>query len=295
MDSIVTNLSIVRNQALDSAKAANLQHFDISSALQTTLDFKEIIAVFSEKIQTIIPHSGFIYQIEQYNLLFRKGIKTRYACNYTLSIEQQNLGELTLMRQKPFTEEDLNTLETLLCCLIYPLKNACLYQQAINMAHTDPLTQVQNRAAFNDAIQREYSLSKRNQQPLSLIFVDIDHFKHINDNHGHGCGDFALSSIAHWITDSIRGSDIVFRYGGEEFVILLSDTGLKEATLIAERIRQTIARHTLAYEMKTINLTASLGVSTLLGDESTDDLIARADQAMYQAKKQGRNQVVSKP
>ncbi len=257
MDSIVTNLSIVRNQALDSAKAANLQHYDISSALQTTLDFKELISIFSEKIQTIIPHSGFSYQIEQYNLSFSNGIKTRYACNYSLSIEQQNLGELTLMRQKPFTEEDLNALETLLCCLIYPLKNACLYQQAISMAHADPLTQVQNRTAFNDAIQREYSLSKRNQQPLSLIFADIDHFKQINDTHGHACGDFVLSSLANWITDSIRGSDIVFRYGGEEFVILLSNTGLKEAMLIAERIRRTIEQHTLAYEMKTINLTAS--------------------------------------
>ena len=295
MDSIVTNLSVVRNQALDSAKAANLQHYDISSALQTTLDFKEIISIFSEKIQDIIPHTGFSYRIEQYNLLFKKGIKTRYACNYSLSIEQQNLGELTLMRQKPFTEEDLSLLETLLCCLIYPLKNACLYQQAINMAHTDPLTQVQNRAAFNDAIQREFNLSKRNQQALSLIFVDIDHFKQINDSYGHACGDFALSSIAHWITDSIRGSDIVFRYGGEEFVILLSDTGLQEASLIAERIRRTIEQHTLAYEMKTINLTASLGVSSLTGNESTDDLINRADQAMYQAKKTGRNRVVSKP
>jgi diguanylate cyclase (GGDEF)-like protein len=295
MDSIVTNLSIVRNQALDAAKAANLQHYDISSALQTTLDFKEIISIFSEKIQDLVPHSGLSYQIEQYNLLFNKGITTRYACNYTLSIEQQNLGELTLMRQKPFTEEDLSILETLLCCLIYPLKNACLYQQAINMAHTDPLTQVQNRTAFNDAIQREYSLSKRNQQPLSLIFADIDHFKQINDRYSHACGDFALTSIANWITESIRDCDIVFRYGGEEFVILLSNTGLKEAVLIAERIRQTIMRHTLAYEMKTISLTASLGVSSLADNESADDLIKRADQAMYQAKKQGRNQVVSKP
>ncbi len=293
MDSKVIPLAVVDNKALDSAQAANLKHFDISSALQTTLDFKQIITIFSEKIQALIPHSGFVYQNTDFNLLYKQGIETRYACNYSLSIEQQNLGDLKLMRQQqPFTEHDLEQLETLLCCLIYPLKNASLYQHAINMAHTDPLTQLQNRTAFDDAIRREYSLSHRNQQSLSLIFIDIDHFKQINDVYGHQCGDFALRSVAHWITESVRDCDMVFRYGGEEFVVLLSNTGLGKARTIAERIRLSIEQHTLAYEMQTLRLTASMGVSALSGNETTEDFIKRADEAMYQAKKTGRNRVL---
>ena len=291
MESKVANLSIVSNKSLEAAKAANLQHYDISSALQTSLDFKEIIAIFCEKIQPMIAHSGFIYTNPLFDLEYKKGIEARHACLYSLTIEDQALGELKLTRQQRFNENELQLLETLLCCLVYPLKNATLYQQAINMAHTDPLTKIQNRTAFNDSILREYNLAKRNRQHLSLIFIDIDYFKSINDQYGHECGDFALSSVAKWIKASIRDCDMIFRYGGEEFVVLLSDTPLDKATLIAERIRQTIEKNTLAYAMQTLQLTASLGVSTLLGNDTVQNLINRADNAMYQAKQQGRNRV----
>jgi len=291
MESKVANLSIVSNKSLEAAKAANLQHYDISSALQTSLDFKEIIAIFCEKIQPMITHSGFIYTNPLFDLEYKKGIEARHACLYSLTIEDQALGELKLTRQQRFNENELQLLETLLCCLVYPLKNATLYQQAINMAHTDPLTKIQNRTAFNDSILREYNLAKRNRQHLSLIFIDIDYFKSINDQYGHECGDFALSSVAKWIKASIRDCDMIFRYGGEEFVVLLSDTPLDKATLIAERIRQTIEKNTLAYAMQTLQLTASLGVSTLLGNDTVQNLINRADNAMYQAKQQGRNRV----
>ncbi len=291
MESKVANLSIVSNKSLEAAKAANLQHYDISSALQTSLDFKEIIAIFCEKIQPMITHSGFIYTNPLFDLEYKKGIEARHACLYSLTIEDQALGELKLTRQQRFNENELQLLETLLCCLVYPLKNATLYQQAINMAHTDPLTKIQNRTAFNDSILREYNLAKRNRQHLSLIFIDIDYFKSINDQYGHECGDFALSSVAKWIKASIRDCDMIFRYGGEEFVVLLSDTPLDKAALIAERIRQTIEKNTLAYAMQTLQLTASLGVSTLLGNDTVQNLINRADNAMYQAKEQGRNRV----
>lgn len=97
--------------------------------------------------------------------------------------------------------------------------------------------------------------------------------------------------MANWIKDSVRGSDIVFRYGGEEFVILLADTQLEGAAVIAERVRNGIESHALAYGMAVLNITASLGVSSLMANDSMDSLIKRADNAMYNAKKQGRNRV----
>lgn len=287
----IANLAVVSNKTYEATRATNLQHYDISSALQTTLDFHEMITIFCEKIQLMIPHDGMVYCNPQFNLEFKKGMNTRHSCSYKLTIEDLSLGELRLMRHQRFSNEELKLLEALLCCLIYPLRNATMYQQALQMAQTDPLTKTKNRTAFNEAIVREFKLANRNCKHLSLIFADIDHFKAINDKHGHECGDIALASVANLIKDSIRGSDMVFRYGGEEFVVLLSETSLDDAEDIAERIRLVIDNHTLAYGMQTLNMSVSLGVSSLRGNDSIESFIKRADHAMYLAKANGRNLV----
>ncbi len=285
-------LAIISNNTFEATKAVNLHNYDISSALQTTLEFKELISIFSSKITKMIPHSAFVYTNTEFELEIKNGVFTRHSCNYALKVDQQQLGELKLMRNHRFSSADLQLLETLLCCLIYPLKNATLFHQALKMAYTDPLTKTHNRTSFNDSIKREMSLATRNTKNLSLIFFDIDHFKTINDTYGHDCGDTTLAFGAKWIKESLRDSDIVFRYGGEEFVILLSDTDAIGAELLAERIRSSIERHTIAYGMETIKITASLGVSTLRADDSIESFLKRADEAMYTAKKSGRNQVV---
>ncbi|MBE0436323.1 MAG: GGDEF domain-containing protein [Methylomicrobium sp.] len=293
MQKKAANLAVVSNNTFEAFKADNLTHYDISSALQTTLEFDELIHIFSNKIQNLIPHSGFVYSNEEFDLEIKNGIVTRSSCSYAMKVEEQQLGELKLMRRQKFSEQELQMLETLLCCLIYPLRNATLFQQAMNLAFTDVLTQTRNRSAFNDIVRREMRLAHRNGNHLSVVFIDIDHFKSINDNYGHQCGDLALTSIAKWINESIRSSDIVFRYGGEEFVVLLSDTDLDGAELLAERIRQNIENHIFAYGLETIRMTASLGTSTLRGDDTLDKFIDRADQAMYRAKQAGRNRVVT--
>lgn len=284
-------LAVVSNKTFAASTAVNLHHYDISSALQTTLEFDELIGIFCNKIQATIPHNGVEYINEEFNMEFKRGLVARHSCNYALKVEDQQLGELKLMRSQRFGKEELKMLESLLCCLIYPLRNATLFQQAVKMAYTDPLTKANNRAAFNDCLQREIKRADRAAQHLSLIFVDVDHFKAINDNYGHECGDLALASVAGWLMDSVRGSDAVFRFGGEEFVILLGDTDLQGAAVIAERIRADIESHALAYGMDVLNITASLGVSTLIGDDNIESIVKRADTAMYRAKQQGRNRV----
>lgn len=286
------NLAVISNNTFEATKAVNLHHYDISSALQTTLEFNELISIFTNRIESMIPHSAFIYTNPEFGLEIKSGVFTRHSCSYALKVEQQQLGELKLMRNHRFSDTEIQLLESLLCCLIYPLKNATSFHQALKMAYTDPLTQAKNRSSFNDTVAREMSLAARNAKNLSLIFLDIDHFKAINDTHGHDCGDVALASVAKWVKESLRDSDVIFRYGGEEFVILLSDTDIHGAELLAERIRHSIERHTLAYGMKTINITASLGVSSLRADDTAEAFVKRADKAMYTAKSNGRNQVV---
>lgn len=286
-----TNLAIVSNNTFEASKAVNLHHYDISSALQTTLDFNELINIFSNQIKNLIPHTGFVYINEAFDLNINQGIVTKNSCIYALKVEDVQLGNLKIMRRHRFGDEEIKLLETLLCSLIYPLKNATLYNQALKMAHTDPLTKTNNRAAFTDSLLREINVSRRNSRDLSLVFFDIDHFKQVNDTYGHECGDMVLASAANCIKEALRGSDIVFRYGGEEFVILLNDTDLAGAKIISERIRSKIENHTIAYGMNTLKITASLGISSLRENDSPESLTKRADEAMYLAKENGRNQV----
>lgn len=284
-------LAVVSNKSFEASTAVNLHHYDISSALQTTLEFNELIAIFSNKIHSTIPHTSVEYINDEFNLEYKRGAVSRHSCSYVLKVEEQQLGELKLTRSQRFLKQEVKMLESLLCCLIYPLRNATLFHQALKMAYTDPLTRTNNRAAFNDMVMREIKRAERNHHPLSLIFIDVDHFKSINDIYGHACGDLALSSVAGWIKESVRGTDVVFRFGGEEFVVLLAETSASDAGLIAERIRADIESHALAYGMDVLNITASLGVSSLQDNDSMDSFIKRADAAMYQAKRNGRNRV----
>ena len=289
------NLAIIGNNTFEATKFVNLNHYDIGSALQTTLEFTKLIQIFSNKIESMIHHSAFVYTNAEFGLEIKSGVFTQHSCTYALKFEEQPLGELKLMRNHRFDDAELKLLETLLCCLIYPLKNATLYHQALKTAYTDPLTQTNNRVSFNNFVKREISLAVRHTKSLSIIFLDIksvsDQFKAINDQHKQESGDITLTAVAR-IKENLRSSDTVFHFSDEEFAILLSDTDLAGAELLAERIRNTIECHTLTYDTATIKITASLGVGALRADDTVDTFIKRAVEAMCKAKKNGRNQVM---
>jgi GGDEF domain-containing protein len=171
-----SNLAVVTNHTLEASKSVSLYHYDIHSALQTTLKFEELIPIFSQKIQHLIPHDAYQYINDEFDKHIENGVKSKHNCTYTLKYQEQQLGILKLLRNKRFDEAELKLLETLICCLIYPLKNATLYNQALTMAYTDPLTKTNNRTAFEDSVKREITLANRKSRNLSLIFLDIDHF-----------------------------------------------------------------------------------------------------------------------
>ncbi|WP_232346231.1 GGDEF domain-containing protein [Cupriavidus sp. USMAA2-4] len=152
---------------------------------------------------------------------------------------------------------------------------------------TDPLTRLHNRRSFEVLAERE--IPPRQDQPLSVLLCDIDHFKHINDTHGHVAGDTVLSEFGHLVLASIRHRDIAGRIGGEEFAILLPGTDVASALHLAERLRHTL--ETTAFEALpgTCTVTASFGVTALAAGESLDDLLTRADMLLYTAKREGRN------
>ena len=158
-------------------------------------------------------------------------------------------------------------------------------------ALTDQLTQLPNRHAFNERLHLEYNRWCRYKNPLSLIMGDIDLFKSINDTHGHIAGDAALRETAKVIQDGIRTTDFAARFGGEEFVIIMPETNLTDATKVINKIRIAIQQNSVQEGTADFKLTMSFGVASFETDDTFTNVLSRADKAMYRAKKKGRNQV----
>lgn len=191
-----------------------------------------------------------------------------------------------------FTRDDLEILRTFAITATAAIHNALLYADVQQMALTDDLTQVWNRRGFFDIARREFYRARRYSRPLSALMVDLDYFKRINDTYGHFVGDQVLARFAHVIVHHVRDVDIVGRYGGEEFMVLMPEATLEQAVQVAERLRETIARTRLETDVGAIQVTASLGVAALRDEDTAfQDILRRADQALYKAKEAGRNRV----
>lgn len=166
-------------------------------------------------------------------------------------------------------------------------------QKLIEMNTKDGLTGIYNRRFFEPRLIEEFERHQRYERPMSLIMLDIDHFKNINDSHGHQAGDYILKSLTAFISERIRNIDIFARYGGEEFCILLPETTIEAAVLLAEEIRRQIESSVFNFKKTHIRLTVSQGVAALVKRiANAEALLKLADDALYDAKKMGRNKVV---
>ena len=179
-------------------------------------------------------------------------------------------------------------------CVIW-IASSILERELIKQARIDPLTLVYNRRALTELATIEMSRVIRNDHPLAMIICDIDHFKHFNDQHGHQAGDKVLVDFASILKSNVREHDLVSRYGGEEFLILLPETNLEHAAIIAEKLRVKIMNHQLVIPPnKTLSITASFGVANYQkGVTDWKQIVKTADRALYQAKNTGRNRVVA--
>ncbi len=175
--------------------------------------------------------------------------------------------------------------------LLFRIKK--LYEQTKHLAITDFLTQIYNRRQFDITIEHEFARAIRYLTPLTLCLIDIDHFKNINDTYGHKVGDEVLCAIANLIKKMFRKSDYVFRYGGEEFMVILPETTVNKAYSPIERLRQEIAKLKFSNNNNSFNVTASFGIADNCVDAMTfEQLIKNTDIALYKAKNNGRNKVI---
>lgn len=263
----------------------------LQGKLQTTLETKQLLEIFFDEAQSSILLDGLGYVNENAELNTLVGDKSRHSVRYHLQTQNDSMGELILYRATRFREYELANLEGMLTTLVFPMRNALQYHLALAAAYKDPLTGAGNRAAMERTLSREIELSKRTTSPLAILMLDLDHFKNINDQYGHTVGDKVLKEVVGQIREATRQTDLCFRYGGEEFLILLSNTHLDSALIIAERIRKKIESFKLITDAGTIQTTASVGCTVLKPNDGLEQLVSRADQLLYSAKHAGRNQV----
>jgi diguanylate cyclase (GGDEF)-like protein/PAS domain S-box-containing protein len=215
-------------------------------------------------------------------------IKTTLAAQIAVAVQNARL-----FSEHKRVEDELRRAKESLEVVNMELRFAFEHEQ--HMARTDSLTKINNRGNLFELAGHEFEVAKRYQQPLSIIMFDLDHFKNINDTYGHSIGDKMLERVAQVTHAQLRDVDIIGRYGGEEFVIVLPVTNAQKASLLAQRILENVSAIRLQTEHGTASITLSIGIAETIHtpqDESVENVIRRADEAMYAAKQAGRNRAV---
>jgi diguanylate cyclase len=275
-----------------SAERQLANHLRLANLLHRSLDISEVLRLFAGELTRALGLASAGYSHPRYNIAVEFGEPATHRAEYQLDIDGESFGTLLFTRSRRFNKRELAQLELAMGALLPALRNALRYLEAMQTAARDALTGVGNRVALEVTAEREIAMARRSGQPSAILVIDIDHFKRVNDKYGHSAGDAVLVETARQLKQNCRESDSIFRFGGEEFVVLLNQTEENGAFAIAERIRTAIDNMMTQYGQHTIHTTASIGVACLNPGEGLPAWFDRADRALYLAKRAGRNRVV---
>jgi diguanylate cyclase (GGDEF)-like protein len=231
-------------------------------------------------------HDRLVQQLE-------KDIDSRTVCIIPLEIRDRLIGLLVYEKTPALLHQEILIIFSRQAALT--IENARLFSKVEEMALRDTLTGLYNRRYFQQILDYELNRAKRYRQPLSLVFIDIDHFKEINDTFGHSMGDQFLKQISQKLLSLFRTTDLVARYAGDEFIAILPATPQDGAMILAKRIQQVLSKYEIMVRGRSLQVSVSIGVDTYESAEGVGGmtLIDHADKAMYEAKSQGRNCVKS--
>jgi len=279
--------------ALPTPTLSDRARLQLANTLQTTLMVDEVLRLFTSEARQFVNPFSLRYRNHADPVMYDEGRTYPNRISYDLDLHGASLGCITLSRSHAFSENEIGLFESMLCTLVYPLRNALMYERAIKSATVDPLTGIQNRTGLRQHLEHQVELCARHGMPLSVLMVDVDFFKAINDQHGHLVGDHVLVETVRNVIKATRNSDVVFRYGGDEFAVVLSNTGLEGAERLAQRICEGVSGAVVRNGEAPINVTVSIGVTEWEQGNPMVTLLERADHRLYEAKTTGRNRVVS--
>ena len=252
-------------------------------ALHGSLEPEEVLRRFHGHAQRFIPHDGVLVETDSGTWVAGRRAGRRSAA--AVELDGRRFGKVTLLHPKALGEGAGAALSALTRLLAQPLWNALRYRDALNAGRRDPLTGLPNRAAFDEALAAEIDLARRYGSPLSLVVVDADRFKEVNDRYGHLAGDQLLTVIARRLRGAERESDLTYRYAGDEFVTILRYADAAVATKVAERMRERVAATDVVLDQGVqAKLRITAGAATLKPGDDARELFRRADQAMFAVK-----------
>jgi diguanylate cyclase (GGDEF)-like protein len=277
-----------RREALQSEALEIFTLYEITREITKSLNEKEAFEIFKAKLHEHVSFKKCLFL----DSISSKVKDLRELDDYfvfTLQSKRMKIGYLAI---EGVTAQDKEKVMILGHQFALALRRVRLYQEIEQIAITDSLTELHTRRHTIERFREELNRSKARDIKMSFLMIDVDHFKKLNDQHGHITGDQILREVGVLISENVREIDVAGRYGGEEFCVILPDTDRKGAHYAAERIRQACEKASIKAYDTTVKVTVSIGTSTFPDDgEKIDELTDKADWALYRAKKQGRNTV----
>lgn len=262
----------------------------LTEQLQTTLDIEQLLAIYVNAIGASHKVSGV--ELDTYHGKFSAGKvdSTLFELALPIQIDDRLMGRVNYYSVKPVTDILLSSLSNFQKRLVFPLRNALAFWQLQQLALKDPLTNIGNRANYDDSIGRAICSAKRHATPFTLMLLDLDNFKQVNDGYGHLIGDEILIKFTQMLKDSIRGTDQAFRFGGDEFAIILDGQDINSALAVGERLQSSIDDSDISLKY---SVGVSVGCAVFESMDTTSSLFAKADKALYAAKHAGKNCIMS--
>jgi len=256
--------------------------------LQTTLDLQQQLQMVSMAAGKIVPLCGMSLQTGVGEFAAPGSVRGDYEYRSMLVLHEQCLGEVIYSSDQAISPLSQRRLMELESQWLFALRNALVVTRLQQLALRDTLTGLGNRRYFDEAFARSLQLAERKNQQVALVLLDLDNFKQVNDNFGHHAGDDVLLAVADAMRNTLRASDTLFRFGGDEFAVLLCGEDAQSVELVAHRLVKSISSH---HQCEKFNVSASAGLACYRTADSEKTLFGRADAALYQAKLAGKNAV----
>ncbi len=271
----------VLNTIVNKNSPIKINNSGLLEQLQTTLNLDKLLDIFAMEAARYVNFSGLYFKNQLISKSLTGSRKSKQERQFELKLNDEFIGTLSYGINSPISMSHYKDLKCIHQILLYPLKNALQYHQAMQLAMQDELTGLGNRRYFDEQLKRAMHNANRHQGKVGLVLGDLNKFKAINDTHGHGVGDKVLKQFANVLRTCIRDSDSVFRFGGDEFTIIVENTSEFALDIIKQRIDNSLKENVLLAKYQ---VGCSLGATFMNGADDEHSLFERADQALYHQK-----------